>query len=144
MLFFSACLKKLPNDLKPIDWVNYNDVYTVYWNNTNNCAKSDYRNENKKIKVYGWIKQDPYGNNYFSHGFTLIDDQSQILAPNIAHCSHVGISFGEEVKVDTNEIILKKKCYIEGELIFDCLPLNRGNPLTSTIIRVYNSNDIYF
>jgi hypothetical protein len=149
MLVFSACermyKKKLPKDLKPIDWVNYNDVYTVYWNNTNNCAKGDYRNENKKIKVYGWVWNPPNGDRDFSHEFTLIDDQSQIFASNLSDCRCIDIFLEKGVNVDTNEINLNKKCYVEGKLFFMCLTHNGGSSRTTvTFVRVYNSNDIYF
>jgi hypothetical protein len=136
-------IKKLPKDLKPIDWINYNDVYTVYWNNINNCVEGDFSDENKKIKIYGWV-HNPNGNKDFSHDFILIDDQSQIFAPNSSDCS-IDVFLEKGVKVDTNGIILNKKCYVEGKLFFMCLTHNRGGAQTTvTFVRVYNSNDIYF
>jgi hypothetical protein len=152
-LIFSACdksckLRKLPKDIKPIDWENYNDVYSVKWNNINKCIEKDYSYniEKKKIKVYGWVKQDPSGHNDFSqdfiHGFTLIDDQTKIFADNLIDCGTVGVSLWKDVKVDTNAIISKKQCYVEGELFIECLPIKCPSALC--IINVYSSDDIYF
>jgi hypothetical protein len=56
-LLFVACNKnckiKYPKDVKPIDWENYNDVYTVYWNMVHCCSETiDLQNET--IKISGW------------------------------------------------------------------------------------------
>jgi hypothetical protein len=154
MLVFPACEKmckqKMPKNLKPIDWSNYNDVYTIYWNNINKCIEKNHSDiaEGEKIKIYGWVKLDPYGDNDFSYGFngfTLIDDQSQIFAPNLIDCRHVSVvfRFEEDVTVDTNEIISKKRCYVEGKLYFNCQYLGRCKK-TGILILVSNADDIYF
>jgi hypothetical protein len=148
MLVFSACKemykKKLPKDLKPIDWSNYNDVYTVYWNNINECIERNYRNQDRKIKLYGWVwvGYNPEGID-FLHEITLMNDSSKIFASNRSEYPFIVVHFDKDVIVDTNEIISKKMCYVEGELSFMCLPLSTYS-VTVTGVRVYNSNDIYF
>lgn len=67
-LQFSSCERQCkpinrPKDVKPIDWENYNDVYTVYWNLKRNSNDPRSSAENKKIKIFGWM---PYGYRYDS------------------------------------------------------------------------------
>jgi hypothetical protein len=147
-----ACNPKHPQDLKPIDWENYNDVYTVYWNYINKCREKSYnRNEKKKIKVYGWVKQDPYGNNDFTHSCFLINEQSEIFATNMSNCTFVSVNLLDTnvdfqwdtiVKIDTS-VITSKKCYIEGEMSFRCIG-SRNCPETVCVIDVYNFDNIYY
>ena len=57
LVFFAcekSCLEKKPKDVKPIDWENYNDVYTAFWNTYSACSES--KNAKREIMVYGWAK----------------------------------------------------------------------------------------
>jgi hypothetical protein len=59
-LFFAGCLtcKKLekPNDVGNINWENYNDVRTVFYNCKQQCMDEPNQYEGDTIMVYGWGK----------------------------------------------------------------------------------------
>lgn len=67
---FVACNKecqiKYPKNLKSIDWENYNDVYTVYWNTVHLCFET-VNLQSDTIKISGWRAWN-YGS------FNLCDD----------------------------------------------------------------------
>jgi ABC-type oligopeptide transport system substrate-binding subunit len=57
-VLFAACEKncigKRSKDVKPIDWENYNDVSTVYWNYVSLYSERKQEDEGKTIKISGW------------------------------------------------------------------------------------------
>jgi hypothetical protein len=55
LLLFTTCEKncigKRPKDVKPIDWENYNDVHTVYWNYVS--LYSERKQEDEVFTIWG-------------------------------------------------------------------------------------------
>ncbi|MDR1878605.1 MAG: hypothetical protein LBQ64_03455 [Bacteroidales bacterium] len=133
-----------PSNLKPIDWNNYNDVYTVYWNLSDVCSKEDrrYNEESVIIKVSGW-KAWSYDL------FSLCDEPkyaNQELrytgAYPIITVKHFAIDDSLfNAKMDTSD--LKKKCYITGRILMAELP-TMYCCLTIPEIHLYSIDDIYF
>jgi len=114
-----------PKDLKPIDWENYNDVTTVYWNYNKDCLEmwnsSDIR---KNIKVCGWIFQGHLGEPINIKKFTLLDKEANIFAPNPWVGNGVGISINGYFIADSlrnkfSTVDITKKCCISGELYYN-------------------------
>ena len=122
LLLFAACEKKCtikyPKDIKTIDWENYNDVYTVYWNYVHvSGSKQEHKmrmDEGKEIMIYGWITSQ------YSGPIPLFD---LCESPNGGiHCP-IGIVLPTpypdffvhlRTKLDTCDLI--KKCFIKGKL----------------------------
>jgi hypothetical protein len=134
LLLFASCDKgckiKRPKDVKPIDWENYNDVYTVYWNCYFLCSEIKDRNMHNKIMIYGWIQ------NITNGSFSLVDTFNKISSISITMCC-------EELQTKLDTIDISKKYFVKGELLFIL-----SNPTecctTSPEIRVVDINDIYF
>ena len=147
-----------PKGVKPIDWENYNDVYTVFWNGVRDCSSGNFDDAGKDIKVFGWIFQGPI----YPDGkplpvnpekFALISNEEDIFWWNFSTRGGQGIYVNayrlEDVenyrklvdKFATADIT--KKCYISGKLYFQSLP---NNDCCSTIsgIQIYSADDIYF
>lgn len=148
-----------PNDVKPIDWNNYNDVYTVFWNIfKNDCIGSGYLTSDT-IKVYGIIDELEYDYYGGFHSFLLISESKyednfiydhlynkyKYKVPSVnVYCYHIT----EELQsiIDSCDIT-KKKCYIKGELgtriITHDAPLARCC-FTVPCVTLYSIYDIYF
>ena len=66
-----SCDLDKPKDVKPVDWENYNDVYTVYWNFVAKafgcCSETEFAG--KTIKVFGWIFHGNHGDSFRSDRF---------------------------------------------------------------------------
>ena len=143
----STCKIDKPKNLKAIDWNNYNDVYTVYWNNVKDCSEIGY-DTTKYIKVYGWIR-----NNYNGFSFELVSSKEDIDSQDgriirIDILANVGDYEYQKILVDSlkakfDSTDLSKKCYIRGELSYNELA---DNKCCSTVPRIYitNIDDIYF
>jgi len=136
VLLFTACekscLEKKPKNLKLIDWENYNDVYTVYWNYHQECPGKQ-EDENKEIMVYGWIK------NGFM-GWELVADRNS--NPNGGN-SHVILQAANQVPAIIDSSDLTKKCFIKGILGLCNFPTNNCCHVVP-LIMITNINDIYF
>lgn len=65
-----------PKDLQPIDWENYNDVKTVYYNCVKYCSEKSVL-EGKKVKVCGWKLKN-------LDGFAISDDSINGSRPAIS------------------------------------------------------------
>jgi len=136
-----SCLKK-PKNLKSIDWENYNDVHTVFWNtySYDNIGNSSLK---KEIMVYGWIfhmKDAYYGD---ATDFILVNDYSDMYgyAPPVVNVE-VRV-FSSEVQALFDTCVLTKKCFVKGELLFNKLKMGRCTRLNPRII-IRDINDIYF
>ncbi len=147
LLLFASCEKhcmgKRPKEVKPIDWNNYNDVHTVFWNYYTFCSKVKQEDEGKEIMVSGWILQSP-----LVDGLYLLNDISQASIRPIprTHLPILILRNPTEIlqKLDTCD--LTKKCYIKGELLFNCLEtMSRVCESEAAVeLIVYNASDIYF
>jgi len=152
----SNCEPNIPKGVKPIDWENYNDVYTVKWNFTKECSNTN-NDTGKDIKVFGWIFQGTEGlySSVNPENFPLIDKEANIFAAN----SSVGTSFyvkvgyfenSEDCKAFIDSLKTKfataditKKCYISGKLYYSEYSDNKCCNI-SPEIHIYSINDIYF
>jgi len=136
LLLFIAC-EKIPKDIKPIDWENYNDVYTVYWNCYSSCKKIKSEYEGEIIKISGWKIQS-------RDGFALGDDAKcaeNLFVPSPFEVVYIEFSPGISAFLDTCD--LTKKCFIKGKikLVRD---ETRTNCFVRPIIEVSHINYIYF
>jgi hypothetical protein len=147
MSFLCACDEgnceiKRPKDLKPVDWNNYNDVYTVYWNYYGEYGEfvAD-TTLGKNIKVYGRIHQSSFRYDSF---YLLVDPKD-----TFASTFYEGItiecfdSVQKEIlrrKFDSADIT--RKCYLTGII--------GGNIIYTPCdvfvphIRIDNADSLYF
>jgi len=157
LLLFVSCKKDCkdnpceidrPNDVKPIDWDNYNSVYDVYWNYGATEKWSD--DMGKKIKLYGWIHQGKEGwcppvnplnfrliykeNNIFEIDGALIGESIYVR-----YYGH-NIDFTDSVYTIFATSDITKKCYITGTLSFFTTPDMDCNWVNPTIF----FTNIYF
>ena len=148
LLLFTACEKtcsvKKPKDVKPIDWENYNDVYTVYWNYSSVYSKRKQEDEGKIIKISGWITQHSPPN---ANLFALCDDSKYAIrssgyktSPPIMHIDGYFVP-GLQAMLDSCD--LTKKCFIKGKLGFREIPSGFCTG-AMPIIEITDINDIYF
>ena len=144
LLLFAACkkncLQKHPKDVKPIDWENYNDVYTVFWNCYGYC--DDYiMNYHENIMVSGWISQPTHGN-ISAHHFILVNNQGDRSEtfPNIPVKSY---ALSDELQAMFDTCDLTKKCFIKGKLQSDHIKMGLCCEKTAQI-GITDITDIYF
>ncbi|MCL2041620.1 MAG: hypothetical protein FWG84_06250 [Bacteroidales bacterium] len=138
------CQIDKPGNIKPIDWENYNDTHTVYWNYTGDCSDFTIGQTDHIIKMYGWIF-DPQS--VRPHDFYLLSD-SLFVEANNPKCAMVRIQcFYKEAleaiqtKFDTSD--LKRRCYVTGSLIIFDRP-NNDCCFTTPTITIMNADDVYF
>jgi len=153
LLLFTACKPPedkpckiyRPKDLRPIDWENYNDVYTVYWNyRTVNFDINDKieQDRGKNIMIYGWVHFGDFSN---IHGFGLRESFNSGLTCNVgADVIQIdSINYLHEqlqTKLDTSD--WTRKCFIKGKLSSVEFPDNCNWRYPKVIIT--DINDIYF
>jgi hypothetical protein len=139
LLLFVAC-EKNPKDVKPIDWEDYNDVYTVYWNCYSSCDKIKSEYAGKIIKISGW-KAWSYDS------FNLCDDAKYAdrslgysaafpFIPILCNLSEF------KTKMDTND--LTKKCFIKGIIYLESSEEHPRNCIIAPYIEITNIDNIYF
>jgi len=152
-LFACSCGKncevKSPKDLKPIDWENFNDVYTVFWN----FFSKDYGTCREgptgiTIKVCGWIFQGSHGETIDPGMFHLIDNESNIFAPNASGGNSIYVkTFDTDlVNLLKNKFVendVTKKCFVKGELYYFCRETAKCFSKDPNVY-IHNINDIYF
>ena len=140
LIFFSSCKEyegqcsevKIPKNLSPIDWDNYNEVYTVHWNYSGTCTKMNKNNDiGKVIKVYGWIEQESFRPEWFY----LVDKDT-----NIAIHSY---SIADSLRDKFSTFDITKKCYITGILNIEEQP-NNNCCYASPKIVITNIDNINF
>ena len=136
------CKIEYPKDIKPVDWENYNDVYTVYWNYRTVYAEVKEEDQEKEIMVYGWVF--PYGAIGIGGTCTnlyLISDKDS--SPNQGN-PRVEISASDSIARQLHPKLvtadLTKKCFVKGKL-----RLYKGPYCwIKSQIWITNSDDIYF
>ncbi|MFA6869181.1 MAG: hypothetical protein WC142_04295 [Bacteroidales bacterium] len=145
MLLFVACDKtcgiKPPKDVKPIDWENYNDVSTVYWN-TYSYKEIENFPLDKEIMVCGWVYHPKYSNINPAR-FELIDNFSDVYnsAPSVIRVNV--LIFSSEIQAVFDTYDSTKKCFVKGKLNYNKLFMGRCTRLDPEIY-VSDTNDIYF
>jgi len=163
-LFFSSCNKpanctesrKKPEDLKSVDFDNYNDVSTVYWNYRKFCDEVSrswqdrefvYNRDNYEtnpnpgdfIKVWGWIDEYslPSTGQFFIH--------NQIWGDYRRNTLHIfsNMRVGNELALKLVDVDFPAKCFISGEVILPCLEESDCRRVTVSLY-LKDVNDIYF
>lgn len=152
LLTLTSCLDfcnpiERPKDLEPINWENYNDVYTVYWNYVfyNRPEKINDEDSGKEIMICGFATNFGIPSPSAS-GFTIIDNKNESFP-----CIYIRPSFGDRDSINQLQTILDTgylaniKCYIKGTLYFENLTPDMGECQTyQPIIIINNVDDIYF
>ena len=148
LLLFATCDKgckiKRPKNLKPIDWENYNDVNTVYWNCVKSCEKYSDEHEGKIVKISGWI--DWYKEYNI---FTLCDDSKNLGYGSTFPSVIIKIKIPGIGGVVLSNKDFTKKIYIEGRLSFGYNFFSKAegfynSPKADVIITIETLNDFYF
>jgi len=164
-LMIFSCEKKCeinkPKGLKPIDWENYNDVYTVGFNCAKYCSEISFMerfdtDSLKKIKITGWIFQGP-GNPpepINPAHFLLTNNKENIFGWNSSTKGETGcyirVSYLGDYKSLIDSLRLKfeatdvtMKCYVSGRLMYH--EIHSGHCCYAyPVIILYSANDIYF
>jgi len=136
-----------PKNLKPIDWENYNDPYTVYWNGLKNCSEPGF-DDGTKIKVSGWIRQCanvqiPINPDLFALTEEKYMSECNGAKGTILHVRPYYSDFLDSLKIILNTN-LEKKCYINGILSYNSLyDMGPCCHVTPEII-IYSVDDIKF
>jgi hypothetical protein len=116
LLMLTSCLNfckhiERPEDLCPIDWEDYNDVKTVYWNCTNFCSDDDHL-EGKIVEVCGW---KVWGRDELCDDSTFVlesskpDAYSPKLRIFVYGLSDLSVNFD-----------VTRKCFVTGQLYLPC------------------------
>ena len=140
------CAINYPKDIKPIDWENYNDVYTVYWNYRTEGSVTNKKigqDRGKDIMIYGWVCFGDFSN---IHLFGLRESSNSGItcAVGAATIQIDSINYLHEqvrTKLDTSD--RTKKCFIKGKLDFVEAPDMHCNWIVPKVV-ITNINDIYF
>jgi hypothetical protein len=150
-LFAGSCEKncevKRPKDLNPIDWENYNDVYTVYWNYVyygyNRPRKINEEDLGKDILVCGFV--DDFGVDV-EQRFIIVDNANERFPYVYVKPSFGNQDFHNQVQTMVETAYLANiKCYIKGQLGFENLtPTMSKCQAYEPIITINNVDDIYF
>ena len=136
---------KPEEELLPIDWENYNDVNTVWYNFHSNDCSTVTRRPGKTIKIAGWLMQP--GGNLHEIGpefLYLTNRPNQIFfSADPTVTVQVSIECIDPLKIKFTNSDLTKKCYITGELTIEDLSINNGC-MAIPLIWITDVDDIYF
>jgi hypothetical protein len=134
VLIFAGCDKlckyqKRPKDLKSIDWNNYNNVHTVYWNCYAPCAKRPKMNDT--IMIYGWLYKS---------------DMQSFFVRDAQKTTGIAIIYSDPVTHEQVpkflDTVVDKKCFVRGLLKFN--QIHRGYCCSAIpVIQVMHVDDIY-
>jgi hypothetical protein len=145
-VLFAACDEfcgiEPPLDIKPIDWKNYNDVSTVYWNTYSNKKLKNFPRD-KEIMIYGLVY---FSDSYYINEsrFELVNGFSDLLGDDVPPEVHVTIIIpSPEVRTVFNNYDFLKRCYVKGKLGFAKLGSGICTKFEPTMV-ITNTNDIYF
>ena len=125
---------KKPKNLKPIDWKNYNDVYTVYWNCFGYCGDRRDGESGDTVNVYGWRP------NFYDLFCISAVPESKERPKEVIWV----VWQSEDVYAKIAAADLTKKCFVRGALRLGCLYEMGGCSVVDVSIIVTNPDDIYF
>jgi len=128
-----------PANIKPIDFENYNDVYTVYWNYRTYCDETD-PNPGDSIKVWGWITNYslPSTGTFFIYSQPQGDYRRRVIFVLLP--KHVG----NELAMKMVNITFPAKCFLYGEVMLPCLEEGTCRNKVTVSLYVNDVNNIYF
>ena len=138
--------KKRPQDLKPIDWENYNDAYTIYWNSVHLCSENPFSQHDSTDENWGTIKIA--GWHAWSYDSFVLCDDSKYADPKLGHSAafpFVAISFSRipEIYSIFETCDMTKKMFITGDLKFDLSGRDNLGPCCTHAPVIY-ANEVYF
>ena len=145
-LFLCSCKKnehcveiEKPSNLKPINFEDYNDVHTVYWNYLAYCDETD-PNPGDFIKVWGWLT------NYYLPSTGQFFVHSQIAGDHRRKSLHIflPVDEGNRLALKLGNTQLPVKCFIFGEVKLPCLAGGSCRKWVTVSLNVKNADDIYF
>ena len=127
IFFLTTCTKfcvdqiKKPANIPAVDWDDYNDVYTVFWNYYTLCSEAKKDDSGKDIMIIGWIYSGdrPISTTRFS--LTTEENRFEVSTykiPIVGIRTHGDMEKELQTKLDTCD--LSKKCFIKGKLVFRC------------------------
>ncbi len=129
------CTIKKPSNIPSIDWENYNDVYTVYWNYFGLCEGRQ-ANTGDTISLYGWKTS--------FHDYFYIAADPKYIKEYSREIIHIGwesnIQKAMAIKLDSSD--LTKKCFVKGLVLLPCLTTECS--VVDVTILITDPNDIYF
>ena len=138
----NACTIKYPEDIKPIDWENYNDVYTVYWNLVHNYSDASFSHSGDTIKISGW---NVWSYSYFN--YLYLCDDAKYAIPELGYTGATPtIATGSccySIQTILDSCNLTKKCFAKGILGYTLRKENGCNRYVP-IVNIMDINDIYF
>jgi len=165
----SHCYLDRPQDLRPIDWESYNDVYTIFWTYSKledgfaHSTREIRRDTAKVIKLYGWLHQ---GNDSSVDitSLTLVGSETYIFTqleelhnffplstlPRVSLRLVSGTDLEETLKQKFDTIDITRKLYVRGRLYFGptvCVTFADQVGccwIDYFFIRIYSADDIYF
>ena len=144
LLLFATCNKDCrikrpkPKDVKPIDWENYNDVHTVYWNTVHCCSETISRLPSDTIMISGWKPSN-------LDGFVLCDYPNTYYGDGTITSIVPIVCYLPEFRIMLDTCDLTKKCFIKGIIRFDSEYYSRGRGcIVEPYIEITNIDDIYF
>ena len=137
------CTIKLPKDLKPIDWENYNDVYTVYWNLVRNRSggNSPLDHDGDTIKISGW---NVWSYSYFN--YLYLCDDAKYAIPELGYTGAsptIPIGCWTFYRTILDSCNLTKKCFVKGVLGYSSRKEKECLRYVPTV-HIMDINDIYF
>jgi len=140
-----------PENLKTIDWDNYNDVHTVFWTYHKREVQLEswiYEDTANIIKIYGWVAQNSEQNDFqdlwFSYDFVLIgNDLGYNVSPHVPFVIVGDSIVKESIKEKLATADLTRRIFVRGRLSF---PFERCGTccFTFPLVRIYSADDIYF
>jgi len=130
---------KIPKNLPPIDWENYNDVYTACWN----FDKRGWKLDGKPIKIIGWLFMA--GEKVYidigQNSFWLTKKPGQAYGEDLIVVVRVMDDLIEPLQIKFANYDLTQKCYIMGKIQMSQLCLECCFRVTEIVIT--DINDIY-
>ena len=139
----APCKIDRPKDIKPIDWENYNDVYSVFWNYRTLCSEIKEEDRGREIMVYGWVQPDWDGISVSASMFALKDDRNDIIQAHVEIKTSTDKLEYDLIQKKLDSCDLTKKCFIKGKLDFHCLQI-QGCSKSEPQMYLENVTDIYF
>jgi hypothetical protein len=138
-----VCKITRPKDLNPIDWNNYNDVYTVTHHSRQLCSDKDKLKEleGRKIKVAGWIVRDIDRHLMYINDNPNSSRDEEYLSIRFLFDSDSVVNIFN-AKMDTSDF--SKKCYFAGTLFLPCMIEKYRCSETIGFIDINNPDDVYF
>ncbi|MDR2653557.1 MAG: hypothetical protein LBC68_14850 [Prevotellaceae bacterium] len=118
-VMFASCITcrvDKPKNLQPINWANYNNVYTVFWNCKAECG--EYSFSGNEIKIKGWLPSETYEiiDNYNLEIWETKENADKRDGANV----NIPIIATSEIMSSVISLLnsenLNKQCFIKGKL----------------------------